>query len=158
MDIQTLEKDNADLQKQNRKRTFVIVGFMVAGAVGGFVLARGMKGKTLAKVGATIGGSLLLGLPILLATRKKAKERSVKIELNKKQIEALKAGTPVSNTVNAVVDGITNVITNAITPKNVSTVTQPGSGVLTIEQQNKNKAAGVIPGVPNGKVQLNTIS
>ena len=103
MDIQTLEKDNADLQKQNRKRTFVIVGFMIAGAVGGFVLARGMKGKTLAKVGATIGGSFLLGLPVLFATRKKTKERRVKIEENKKQIEALKAGTPISNTVNAVV-------------------------------------------------------
>lgn len=154
MDIQTLEKENADFQKQNRKRTFVITGFMIAGAVGGFVLARGLKGKALATIGSTIGGSLLLGLPVAFATSKKAKERNLKIEANKIQIQAIKTGTPIGTVTNALVDGLTNITLNAITPKDAP---KPGSGVLTIEQQNKNKEL-VKPVVPNGKVNLNTIS
>jgi hypothetical protein len=90
MDIQTLEKENGDLKKQNAKRNMVIGGFMVAGAVAGFLVARGMKGKVLAITLGTVGGSFAFGLPVLFATRKKAVERRKKIEENNLAITKLK--------------------------------------------------------------------
>ena len=90
MDIQTLEKENGDLKKQNTKRNMVIGGFMIAGAVAGFLVARGFKGKALAMTLGAVGGSFVFGLPVLFATRKKAVERRKKIEENNLAITKLK--------------------------------------------------------------------
>jgi hypothetical protein len=98
MDIQTLEKENGDLKRQNRKRNMVIGGFMVAGAVAGFFVARGFKGKALAMTLGAVGGSFAFGLPVLFATRKKAVERRKKIEQNNLAITELKdLNTSVAN-------------------------------------------------------------
>jgi hypothetical protein len=138
MDIKTLQKDNADLQKQNNKRNFVIAGFMIAGAVGGFVIAKSMKTKTLVQIGATLGGSLLLGVPVLLITRKKALERTKKIKENEETIKGLQ-NVAVLNTV--VKENIPNLDMFNVIPKQptvqVSTNPKPGIGVLTVEEQNK---------------------
>lgn len=98
MDIQTLEKENSDLKKQNAKRNMVIGGFMVAGAVAGLLVARGFKGKALAMTLGAVGGSFVFGLPVLFATRKKAVERRKKIEENNLAITKLKdVNTSVAN-------------------------------------------------------------
>lgn len=89
MDIQTLEKENGDLKTQNRKRNMVIGGFMVAGAVAGFLVARGFKQKALGITLGAVGGSLIFGLPLVFATRKKAVQRRKKIEDNNAQIKQL---------------------------------------------------------------------
>lgn len=104
MDIQTLEKVNGELKTQNRKRNMVIAGFMTAGAISGFLIARQLKGKALAQVLSVVGGSLVFGLPVLFLTRKKQQERRKKIEENNIEIQKLQAGS------NAVVSLITDVI------------------------------------------------
>jgi hypothetical protein len=138
MDIKTLQKDNADLQKQNNKRNFVIAGFMIAGAVGGFVIAKSMKTKTLVQIGATVGGSLLLGVPVLLMTRKKAVERTKKIKENEEIIKGLQSIGVMTNVVKQNLPNLDmfNVISKQPTVQ-VSTNPKPGIGVLTVEEQNK---------------------
>ena len=151
MDVQTLQKDNADLQKQNKKRNLVIAGFMIAGAAAGFAIAKSMKGKALVQVGATIGGSLLLGVPVLLMTRKKALERTKKIKDNETQIAGLQNVNSAVNTIASMIPdkSIVDSITNVVTPKPIVTAPlKPGSGVLTVEEQNKGTN-------PTGTVSLN---
>lgn len=70
-----LEKEIKDLRNQQTKRNLLVGGLMIVGAAGGFLLTRKMKTTTLIKTVSTIGGSLLLGLPVLLITNKKYKER-----------------------------------------------------------------------------------
>ena len=72
---------------------------MIAGAVGGFVIAKSMKTKTLVQIGATVGGSLLLGVPVLLMTRKKAVERTKKIKENEETIKGLQSLGVMTNVV-----------------------------------------------------------
>lgn len=115
MDIQTLEKENSDLRKQNQKRNMVIGGFMVAGAVAGFLVARGFKGKALAMTLGAVGGSFAFGLPVLFATRKKAVERRKKIEENNNEIKNLQnVNTTISN-VGALLQGKKDQATTPIT-------------------------------------------
>jgi hypothetical protein len=144
IDIKTrLQKDNADLQKQNNKRNFVIAGFMIAGAVGGFVIAKSMKTKTLVQIGATLGGSLLLGVPVLLMTRKKAVERTKKIKENEDAISALKSISVISDVVKDtipltdMVKNVTATKTPVQQPVQQNASPKPGIGVLTVEEQNK---------------------
>ena len=138
MDVQTLQKENADLQKQNRKRNFVIGGFMVVGAVTGFVIAKSMKGKSLVKVGATIGGSLLLGVPVLLMTRKKALLRNQKITDNENRIATLQNVNAAVNSIGSMISNksIGEIIKSGVTPQPAAPL-KPGFGILTVEEQNK---------------------
>lgn len=62
----------AELKKETRNRNLYIVGGMVVGAVGGYFIAKYFKAKTMGLVLSTIGGSFAVGVPIILATRKKA--------------------------------------------------------------------------------------
>lgn len=79
----------ADLKKQNRNRNLWIAGGMVVGAVGGFFIARYFKAKTLGLVLSTVGGSVAVGVPIILATRKKAVARRIEIETLSKPVASI---------------------------------------------------------------------
>jgi hypothetical protein len=86
---QTQEENSkrvTDLKKQNRNRNLWIAGGMVVGAVGGFFIARYFKAKTLGLVLSTVGGSVAVGVPIILATRKKAVARKTEIETLSKPV------------------------------------------------------------------------
>jgi F0F1-type ATP synthase assembly protein I len=78
-----------DLKKQNRNRNLLIAGGMVVGAVGGFFIARYFKAKTLGLVLSTVGGSVAVGVPIILATRKKAVARRTEIETLSKPVASI---------------------------------------------------------------------
>jgi len=81
-------KKRAEIKKANRNRNLWIAGGMVLGAVGGFIGAKYFKAKTLGIVLSTIGGSVAVGLPIILVTRKKALERKKELaDLAKAQVE-----------------------------------------------------------------------
>lgn len=115
----TQEENNikiTELQKQNRNRNLWIAGGMVVGAVGGFFIARYYKAKTLGLVLSTVGGSVAVGVPIILATRKKAVARRTEIETLK--------------TTNNAVATTTSVIDNAVKTVEsiIPTVTPPPSG------------------------------
>lgn len=147
MDIQTLEKENGDLKRQNRKRNMVIGGFMVAGAVAGFFVARGFKGKALAMTLGAVGGSFAFGLPVLFATRKKAVERRKKIEENNLKIKQLQ---DVNN-------AVTNVVTGLI-PKATTEMTQEQKMALTPEQKiAMQKAANLVNSAIKGKTNMSKV-
>jgi len=78
-----------DLKKQNRNRNLWIAGGMVVGAVGGFFTARYFKAKNLGLVLSTVGGSVAVGVPIILATRKKAVARRTEIETLSKPVASI---------------------------------------------------------------------
>lgn len=150
MDIQTLEKENADLKNQNQKRNMVIGGFMVVGAVAGFLVARGFKQKALGLTLGAVGGSFLFGLPVLFATRKKAVERRKKIDENNTQIATLQ------NVNNAV----TNLVTNVL-PKSVEMTPEQKKAMqnLTTEQKKAVQNAAILAtsGLPGGRVNMSKI-
>ncbi len=102
---------------------------MVVGAVGGFFIARYFKAKTLGLVLSTVGGSVAVGVPIILATRKKAVARRTEIETLKTTNNAVATTTSVIDDAIKTVENITSVIPKTPLPA--------GSGVLTIEEQNK---------------------
>ena len=146
MDIETLQKENSDLKKQNQKRNMVIGGFMVAGAVAGFLVARGFKGKALGMTLGAVGGSFLFGLPVVFATRKKAVERRKKIDENNTKIKQL---TDVNN-------AVTNVVTGLI-PKATTEMTQEQKNALTTDQRKALQNASILAGsiLPGGKTNMN---
>lgn len=82
-------KRTVELKKQNRNRNLWIAGGMVAGAVGGFFIAKYFKTKTLGLVLSTLGGSLAVGVPIILATRKKAVARKTELEALSKPVATM---------------------------------------------------------------------
>jgi F0F1-type ATP synthase assembly protein I len=128
----TQEENNikiTELQKQNRNRNLWIAGGMVVGAVGGFFIARYFKAKTLGLVLSTVGGSVAVGVPIILATRKKAVARRTEIETLKTTNNAVATTTSVIDNAIKTVENITSVIPKTPLPA--------GSGVLTVEEQNK---------------------
>ena len=130
----TQEENNkkiAELKKKNRNRNLLIGGGMVVGAVGGFFIARYFKAKTLGLVLSTIGGSFAVGVPIILATRKKAVARRTEIETLTTANNAVPVTQSVVDNAVQMVENITSVIPKTTTPL------PAGSGVLTIEEQNK---------------------
>ena len=75
-----LDKEIKDLRAKQRNRNLLVGGLMVSGAVGGFLLSRKMKATKIIKILSTIGGSLILGLPILLFTNKNYMNRKKEIK------------------------------------------------------------------------------
>lgn len=115
----------ADLKKQNRNRNLWIAGGMVVGAVGGFFIARYFKAKTLGLVLSTVGGSVAVGVPIILATRKKAVARRTEIET--------------LNTATSTIPTVTSVATNAI--KTIESVIPTGTTTDSTSITNQPKMA-----------------
>ena len=74
-----LDKEIKDLKSKQTKRNLLVGGLMITGAAAGFLISLKMKQSTAIKVVSTIGGSLILGLPVLLLTNKKYKERRQQI-------------------------------------------------------------------------------
>jgi len=93
-----------ELKKETRNRNLVIGGYMVVGALGGFFIARYMKAKTMGLVLSTIGGSLALGVPYILITRKKAVARRTEAETLNKSISGVVETSLVDDAVKAVED------------------------------------------------------
>jgi len=85
-----VEQDIKDLKAQQRKRSMVIAGYVVLGAVGGYVLGRSLKLTTWAKVYTTLGGSLLLGGATYFITKAKAERRKASIEEKEQMLEQAK--------------------------------------------------------------------
>jgi len=102
------------IKKENRNRNLAIGGMMVVGAVGGFFIARYMKAKTLGLVLSTIGGSVALGVPYILITRKKAVARRTEADTLNKSISAVAETSLVDDAVKAVED-MTKAPTKAMT-------------------------------------------
>lgn len=75
-----LDKEIKDLKAKQRNRNLLVGGLMVSGAVAGFLLSRKMKATKIIKVVSTIGGSLILGLPVLLFTNKNYMNRKKEIK------------------------------------------------------------------------------
>ena len=75
-----LDKEIKDLRAKQRNRNLLVGGLMVSGAVGGFLLSRKMKATKIIKILSTIGGSLILGLPVLLFTNKNYMNRKKEIK------------------------------------------------------------------------------
>lgn len=84
------EQDIKDLKAQQTKRNLVIAGYMVVGAVGGYLLSRAFKLNVWQKATVTIVGSLALGGSVLLLTKKKAKARKEAIKTKKQTLEQAK--------------------------------------------------------------------
>lgn len=77
-----LEAELKSLKAQERNRILIISGLMVAGAATGFLISRKMKARTVYQILSTVGASFAFGLPYLLATNKKSKERKEKIKVS----------------------------------------------------------------------------
>lgn len=122
-------KKIAELKKQNRNRNLWIAGGMVVGALGGFFIARYFKAKTLGLVLSTVGGSVAVGVPIILATRKKAVARRT-------EIEALNTANNAVATTTSVVDNVIKTVETVI-----PTVTPPPSGTDESKTTNQPKMA-----------------
>ena len=75
-----LDKEIKDLRAKQRNRNLLVGGLMVSGAVGGFLISRKMKATKIIKILSTIGGSLILGLPVLLFTNKNYMNRKKEIK------------------------------------------------------------------------------
>jgi tRNA(Met) C34 N-acetyltransferase TmcA len=75
------EQKLKELKKAETNRIIYITGGMVLGATAGFLLANKFKAKTLVKVLATVGGSVAVGLPIILLTNKTSKSRKANIKM-----------------------------------------------------------------------------
>ena len=93
-----------ELKKETRNRNLMIGGYMVVGALGGYFIARYMKAKTLSLVLSTVGGSLALGVPFILITRKKAVVRRTEAETLNKSITAIPETSVIDNAIKAVED------------------------------------------------------
>lgn len=162
---QVLQKINADRKKieadkiadnrlaaiktENRNRNIYIGGVMVVGALGGFFLAKKYKTSVIKTILATIGGSLVLGVPAILLTKKKAVARREETKLllaQKSTVVEMPTGT-LEQAIKTV-ENITSVI-----PKAAAT-NLAGSGVLTVEEQAKMKPAPLLPNVPAGSTNL----
>ena len=150
IDKQATDNKIKTIKKQTLNRNIYIGVAMVVGALGGFLIAKGMKTPILTTVLATVGGSLVLGVPAILLTKKDAAARKVEM----KSLEAKKStviDTPKGVMEQAIktVEDITSVIPKTQS-KNVA-----GSGVLTIEEQAKLIPAPLLPIVPAGSTNLN---
>ena len=84
------EQDIKDLKAQQRKRNLVVFGYMVVGAVGGYLIGKYLKLSPLKKATVTIVGSLALGGSVLLLTKKKAQARKESIKTKKQTLEQAK--------------------------------------------------------------------
>jgi uncharacterized Rossmann fold enzyme len=84
------EQDIKDLKAQQRKRNLVIAGYMVVGAVGGYIVGRYLKLATWKKVSATVLGSLVFGGTVYLVTKPKAKRRKENIKSKQQTLEQAK--------------------------------------------------------------------
>jgi hypothetical protein len=75
-----LDKEIKDLRAKQRNRNLLVGGLMITGAIAGFLVSRKMKATKIIKVLSTIGGSLILGLPVLLFTNKNYMNRKKEIK------------------------------------------------------------------------------
>lgn len=139
----------AVLKTENRNRNLYIGGVMVVGALGGYFLAKRYKTSGLKTILATIGGSLVLGVPAIFLTKKKAvarREETKSLLAQKSTVVEMPLGT-LEQAIKTV-ENITSVIPKA-PATNVA-----GSGVLTVEEQAKINAAAFTPSVPAGATNL----
>jgi hypothetical protein len=139
----------AAIKTENRNRNLYIGGVMVVGALGGFFLAKRYKTSLTMTILATIGGSLVLGVPAILLTKKKAVARREETKLllaKKSTVVEMPTGT-LEQAIKTV-ENITSVI-----PKAAAT-NLAGSGVLTVEEQAKMKPAPLLPIIPAGSTNL----
>ena len=150
MDKQATENKLKTIKKQTRNRNIYIGGAMVVGALGGFLIAKGFKATLTATILATVGGSLVLGIPAILLTKKDSAKRREEAKLLLEQKNTV-IDTPKGTLEQAIktVEDITSVIPKT-QAKNVA-----GSGVLTIEEQAKLIPAPLLPIVPAGSTNLN---
>jgi hypothetical protein len=84
------EQDIKDLKQQQRNRNLVVVGYMVVGAVGGYLIARHLKLSTLKKATTTVVGSLALGGSVFMLTKRKAEIRKELIKQKQQTLEQAK--------------------------------------------------------------------
>lgn len=135
----------AVIKTENRNRNIYIGGAMVVGALSGYFLAKKYKATTTMTILATIGGSLVLGVPTILLTKKQAVKRREETKLllaQKSKVVEMPTGT-LEQAIKTV-ENLTSVI-----PKTEPTKVA-GSGVLTIEEQAKiNTTASVPAGTTN---------
>jgi len=75
-----LDKEIKDLRAKQRNRNLLVGGLMITGAIAGFLVSKKMKATKIIKVLSTIGGSLILGLPVLLFTNKNYMNRKKEIK------------------------------------------------------------------------------
>jgi hypothetical protein len=130
----------AVLKTENRNRNLYIGGVMVVGALGGYFLAKRYKTSTTMTILATIGGSLVLGVPAILLTKKKAVQRRDETKLlltQKSTVVEMPTGT-LEQAIKTV-ENITSVIPKP-EPSKIA-----GSGVLTLEEQAKISNTASIP-------------
>jgi len=84
------EKDLKYLKAQQRKRAFVVTGFLIVGAVGGYILGKQLKLSKVAKFATTLAGSVLIGGSVFMLTKKKAETRKKVIEEKEQSLEHAK--------------------------------------------------------------------
>jgi predicted phage tail protein len=152
IDKQATDNKIKTIKKQTLNRNIYIGVAMVVGALGGFLIAKGMKTPILTTVLATVGGSLVLGVPAILLTKKDAAARKEEM----KSLEAKKStviDTPKGVMEQAIqtVENITSVIPKAPSQKIA------GSGVLTIEEQNKLAPAPFLANTPLASTNLTNL-
>lgn len=152
IDKQATDNKIKTIKKQTLNRNIYIGVAMVVGALGGFLIAKGMKTPILTTVLATVGGSLVLGVPAILLTKKDAAARKEEM----KSLEAKKStviDTPKGVMEQAIqtVENITSVIPKAPVQKIA------GSGVLTIEEQNKLAPAPFLANTPLASTNLTNL-
>jgi hypothetical protein len=75
-----LDKDIQDLRNQQFKRNLIVSSFAIVGGVAGFLITRANKSKTWVKIGSVLLGAVIVGLPVMLLTRKKYQERKKAIK------------------------------------------------------------------------------
>jgi uncharacterized membrane protein len=153
IDKQATDNKIKTIKKQTRNRNIYIGVAMGVGAIGGFLIAKGMKTSTLTTVLATVGGSLVLGVPAILLTKKDAATR-------KEEMKSLlaKKSTVVEETPKGVMEQAIQTVENitSVVPK--ATVQQTaGSGVLTIEEQNKLAPAPFLANTPIASTNLTNL-
>lgn len=84
------EQDIKDLKAQQRKRNLVIVGYMIVGAVGGYLIGKYLKLSPLKKATTTVVGSLVLGGSVFMLTKRKAETRKAVIKQKQQTLEQAK--------------------------------------------------------------------
>lgn len=84
------EQDIKDLKAQQRKRNLVVFGYMVVGAVGGYLIGKYLKLSPLKKATTTVVGSLVLGGSVFMLTKRKAESRKAVIKEKQQTLEQAK--------------------------------------------------------------------
>ena len=84
------EQDIKDLKAQQRKRNLVIVGYLIVGAVGGYLIGKYLKLSPLKKATTTVVGSLVLGGSVFMFTKRKAETRKAVIKEKQQILEQAK--------------------------------------------------------------------